>query len=146
MINKAILVGRLGTKPERKTLPSGTVMCSFTVATSFKTKNENKKLKEYTTWHNIRVWGSMADNCYQYLDKGKMVYIEGRVDNFKWQDKNGVEKYGTCIQAKEVKFLSPRTKESAPTQSSGHGHDYAPPEARNTGGQAQEFNEEDVPF
>ena len=111
MINKAIIVGNLGADPDLRTTNNGTSVCSMSVATTFKTKD-----KEQTEWHSIVVFGKVAESCGQYLSKGRQVYIEGRIQTRKWQDKEGRDRYSTEIVAYEVKFLGSRGDAPTTTQ------------------------------
>jgi single-strand DNA-binding protein len=100
-VNKAIIVGNLGADPEMKYLPSGKAVCEMRIATSEKTKDGEK-----TEWHTVIAWEKTAENCTQYLKKGRSVYVEGRIQTRSWDDKNGGgKKYKTEIVAERVQFL-----------------------------------------
>ena len=90
--NKVILIGNLGKDPELKTMANGTNMATFSLATTevFKDKSGNKNQK--TCWHNIVIWGKLAEIAGQYLQKGSQVYLEGQIDNRSYE-KDGVKKY-----------------------------------------------------
>jgi single-strand DNA-binding protein len=92
-INKAILVGNLGKDPELRYIPSGNSVTSFPLATSetFKDKSGNRQTR--TTWHNVVIWGKLAEIANQYLKKGSQVYLEGRIDNRSYDDKEGNKRY-----------------------------------------------------
>ena len=96
-INKAILVGNLGKKPEIRFTSSGAAIANFSLATSesWTDKTTGQKV-ENTEWHRVAVFGKLADICQKYLDKGSKVYIEGKIQTRKW-DKNGVDQYTTEI-------------------------------------------------
>lgn len=113
MINKVILVGNLGKDPEVKELNSGKV-CNFSVATSHKWKDKttNEKMEE-TTWHNVTAYGSLANICGSFLAKGSKVYIEGRIRNRKYQDKEGNDRYITEVIADTMQMLDKVTTEEA---------------------------------
>ncbi|WP_375623509.1 MULTISPECIES: single-stranded DNA-binding protein [unclassified Bartonella] len=99
MLNKVILIGHLGAKPECKTMSSGSEVVNFRMATSesYTDKATNKKVDK-TEWHSIVVFNPhLAKIALQYLNKGSKVYIEGRLQTRKWQDKNGVERYVTEV-------------------------------------------------
>ena len=104
-INKALIIGYLGANPETKYAASGQQLCRFTVATSDKYTDKNGQQQEQTEWHRIVVWGKLAEICDKYLVKGSQVYVEGSIRNRKWDD-NGITKYSTEINAREIKFLS----------------------------------------
>lgn len=103
-INKAILVGNLGKDPELRYTPNQTAVCSFSVATTEKRK-EGNTWKDQTEWHNIVTFGKTAENCKNYLKKGRQVFVEGRIQTRKWQDKEGKDRYTTEIIANTVQFL-----------------------------------------
>jgi single-strand DNA-binding protein len=104
-VNKAILVGNLGAKPELKYIPNGTAVCELRVATNERWNDKAGNKQEHTEWHRVIVWGKMGENCAQYLDKGRMVFVEGRISTRSWDDKEGVKRYTTEIVATNVQFL-----------------------------------------
>ena len=105
-VNRVILIGNLGAKPELKYLPSGQAVCEMRIATNEKWTDKNEQKQEKVEWHRIVVWGKQAENCAQYLDKGRACYIEGRIQTRSWDDKNtGEKKYMTEIVANTVQFL-----------------------------------------
>ena len=106
MVNKVILVGNLGADPELRSTQSGQSVCSLRLATSEKRKDKEGALQEFVEWHRVVVWGPQADNVNKYCKKGKQLYIEGRIQTRKWQDKDGKDQYTTEIVADNVKFLS----------------------------------------
>jgi single-strand DNA-binding protein len=104
-VNKVILVGRLGQNPEVRYTPSGAAVANFSIATSESWVDKSGQKQERTEWHRIVVWGKTAENCNQYLSKGRQIYVEGRLQTRQWQDKDGQTKYTTEIQAQTVQFL-----------------------------------------
>jgi len=122
-LNKAILIGRLGQDPEIKTFSGGASVTNFSIATSEKFKNKAGEQQEKTEWHNIQSWGKLGEICGQYLKKGSLVYIEGRIETREYEDKNNVKKYATSININEMKMLGSKSdsnaapKSSAPAQS-----------------------------
>ena len=102
-INKVIIVGRLGKEPELKDVGQSQV-CKFSVATSEKWTDKNGQKQERTEWHNIVVWGKLADICGTYLKKGSEVYIEGKLQTESYE-KDGQKKYITNIVAATVQFI-----------------------------------------
>jgi single-strand DNA-binding protein len=104
-VNKAIIVGNLGRDPEVSYSQSGMAVCRLAVATSEKWKDQSGQMQEKTEWHNITVFGKMAENCEKYLAKGRQVYIEGRIQTDKYE-KDGIDRYSTKIIASTVQFLS----------------------------------------
>jgi len=121
-INKAILIGNLGKDPEVRYMPSGKAVANVTIATheSWKDRNTGEK-QERTEWHNVVFYSPLAEIAGQYLRKGSQVFIEGRLQTRKWQDKNGQDRYTTEIIANEMKMLGGRggSGGSAPFPSDG---------------------------
>ncbi|MCJ8208302.1 single-stranded DNA-binding protein [Mucilaginibacter sp. RS28] len=103
-INKVILVGHLGKDPEIRYLEGGVAVASFPLATS-ETFNKDGKRVEQTEWHNIVMWRGLADVASKYLQKGKLVYIEGKLRTRSFEDKEGVKKYTTEIVAENFTML-----------------------------------------
>jgi single-strand DNA-binding protein len=104
-VNKAILLGNLGKDPELRYTQSGSAVANFSIATTRAYKS-GEEWKEETEWHNIVVFGKTAENCSNYLSKGSSVFIEGRIQTRKWQDKEGNNRYSTEIVGNDVQFLS----------------------------------------
>ena len=127
-LNKAILIGNLGRDPEVRYMPNGDAVANFSIATSESFKDRNGDKQEKTEWHNIVCYGKLGEIAGQYLKKGRPVYIEGRIQTRKWQDKNGQERYTTEIIANEMKMLGGRDSAGG---YEGEGGDYsaAPPAA-----------------
>ena len=108
-INKVIIVGNLGGDPETRYMPSGSAVTNLTVATneSWKDKQSGEK-QERTEWHNVVFFNRLAEIAGEYLKKGSKVYIEGRLQTRKWQDKSGVDRYTTEIVANDLQMLDSR--------------------------------------
>lgn len=105
-VNKVILIGRLGKDPEVKNTPSGQTLAKFSLATDEKFTDKSGQRQERTEWHNIVVWGKLAEICGNYLRKGKLVFIEGSIKTDSWEDKEtGQKKYRTEIIASEMRML-----------------------------------------
>lgn len=104
-VNKAILVGNLGGDPEIRFLPSGQPVANFNIATSERWTGKDGNPGERTEWHRIVVFGKQAENCKEYLKKGRQVYIEGRLQTREWNDKEGKKRNTTEIIAQVVQFL-----------------------------------------
>lgn len=122
-VNKVILVARLGRDPEFKALPSGQTLCEMSVATEeqWTDKGSGEKQKR-TDWHNVVVWGKLADNCSKYLAKGRQVYLEGKLQTRSWEDKqSGEKRYKTEIHADFVVFLGGGGGERSDADDSGAG-------------------------
>ena len=108
-VNKVIIVGNLGRDPEIRYTPNGSAVCNVTVATSRVRKNKESGDKtEDTEWHRIVFFDKLAEIAGEYLKKGRSVYVEGRLQTRKWQDKDGVDKYTTEIVASEMQMLGNR--------------------------------------
>lgn len=114
-MNKAIIIGNLGKDPEHRSTTSGLSVCNFSIATTEKWKDESGEKKEKTEWHNVSVFGKLADVCSKYLTKGSKVCIEGKIQTRQWEDKNGVKRYTTEIIADHLEMLG--TKQNTESQS-----------------------------
>lgn len=148
-LNKAFIIGNLTRDPELKALPSGMQVCSFSVATNRVWKDKNGARQESADYHNIVVFGRLAETSAQYLKKGSSVLIEGRIQTRSWDDKStGEKKYRTEIVADRVQFGNTRaggTGASAPVESKANASKSAP--AIDTiEYPAEEINPEDIPF
>ena len=109
-INKAIIVGHLGQDPELRSTDKGMSVCNFSVATS-ESWMDNGEKKEKTEWHRVVVWGRQAEICEQYLKKGRLVYVEGKIQTRKYEDRDGADRYSTEIIARDVQFLGGKPQE-----------------------------------
>ncbi len=105
MLNKAILIGNLGADPETRFTQDGTCVCNLRLATTEKFKNRAGEQVEKTEWHRVVLWGRLGEIANQYLKKGSRVYIEGKIETRKWQDRDGNDRYTTEIRATEMKML-----------------------------------------
>ena len=105
-LNKVMLIGNLGKDPEVRYTAAGTAVASFSVATSDKFKNKSGEWEEKTEWHNVTLWARLAEIAGEYLSKGKTVYIEGRLQTRKWQDRDGKDRYTTEIVGEKMQMLS----------------------------------------
>jgi single-strand DNA-binding protein len=104
-LNRAIIIGNLGKTPELRRTPSGQAVCDLTVATNESFTDKSGEKRENTEWHKVVVWGRSAENCVQYLDKGRSVCVEGRLQTRAWDDREGKKRYTTEIVASRVHFL-----------------------------------------
>jgi single-strand DNA-binding protein len=107
-LNKVMLIGNLGKDPEVRYTASGQAVASFSVATSEKYKDKSGEMVEKTEWHNITLWGKLAEIAKEYLTKGKTVYVEGRLQTRKWQDRDGRDRYTTEIVGDKMQMLGGR--------------------------------------
>jgi len=145
-VNKAIIIGNLGRDPELRYTPSGQAVASFSIATTSRWKNQSGENQESTEWHNIVLWGRMAELAKEYLAKGRSVYIEGRIQTRSYQDKDGVQRYRTEIVGQQMQFLGSRGDQSSSSSS-----DYTPPQPPPpSGGDDAPFDnkadDDDLPF
>ena len=105
-VNKVMLIGRLGQEPEAKYTPNGTAVSNFSIATSEKWKDKaSGEWNEKTEWHRIVSWNKQAEFCNQYLKKGSLIYIEGKLVTRSWDDKEGQKRYMTEVVANTVQLL-----------------------------------------
>ncbi len=124
MINKAVLIGRLGKDPEIRYTTDGSMVTNFSIATDESWKDKNGDKQQKTEWHRIVVFGKLAEICGNYLVKGKLVFVEGRIQTRSWEDKDGVKRFTTEIVANDMKMLDSKGKEAAPeTMGDGQGPD-----------------------
>ena len=137
MVNKVILVGRLGADPEVRYTPDGTMIVNFRMATDESYKNKQGEKVSKTEWHRIVVFGRLAEICGNYLGKGRLVFIEGRLQTRSWDDKDGNKRSITEILANNMQMLESKGQ-------SGRTQDVS------TGDQSFPYEEEsitdDVPF
>jgi single-strand DNA-binding protein len=166
-INKVFLIGYLGQDPEVRYMPSGKAVANISIATSesWKDKNTGEK-QERTEWHRAVFFSPLAEIVGQYLRKGSLAFIEGRLQTRKWQDKNGVERYTTEIVANEMKMLGGKSDRaggnSSPPFTDGSEPEYGPspaparPQAAPASARPQspppqppmpgDFPDDDIPF
>ena len=104
-VNKAILIGRLGKDPETRYMTNGEAVTNVSLATSENYKDKSGEKQERTEWHNIVFYRRLAEIAGEYLKKGSLIYVEGRIQTRKWQDKEGRDRYTTEIVANEMKML-----------------------------------------
>jgi len=157
-VNKVILVGRLGRDPETRYTGGGQAVANFSVATDESYRDKNGERQKRTEWHKIVVWGKQAEIAQQYLKKGSLVFIEGRIQSREWQDKEGQKRTSFEIVANNFRMLGGRGDNagsggSAGTGSSSRGGDdfeHAAPSDDFGGGTAgpggPEISDEDIPF
>lgn len=138
MLNRAQIIGNLGRDPESRYLPDGTLTVQLAIATTEKWKDKAGNRQEATTWHRCVVWARLAEIAAEYLRKGALVYIEGRIDHRKWTDKEGQERYTTEIRVEQLRMLSGRKDGPSGTATTTS----APPAARDPQGP----DDDDIPF
>ena len=103
-VNKVILVGRVGKDPELRFTTGGTGVAKFSMATA-ESWGKGEAKKDKTEWHNIVAWGKLAEICGQYVKKGDLIYIEGKISSSDWTDKDGLKRYRTEINANILNML-----------------------------------------
>ena len=104
-LNKVMIIGRLGRDPEMRYTQAGKPVCSLNVATDEGYTNDRGEKVDKTEWHKVVFWDRQAETCSQYLAKGSLVFIEGRLSTRKYQDQQGQDRYVTEIQGQRVQFL-----------------------------------------
>ncbi len=161
-VNKVILVGRLGRDPETRYTGGGQAVANFPVATDESYKDKNGERQKRTEWHKIVVWGKQAEIAQQYLKKGSLIFIEGRIQSREWQDKEGQKRTSFEIVANNFRMLGGRSEGAAAASAgggastrSGGGDDFeshAAPADDSYGGATSppsggpEISDEDIPF
>jgi len=154
-VNKVILVGRLGRDPETRFTSGGQAVANFSLATDESYKDRNGERQKRTEWHKIVVWGKQAEIAQQYLKKGSLVFIEGRIQSREWQDKEGQKRTSFEIVASNFRMLGGRSDgmaagaAAAAPAGAARGEDFdhaSPAEEPMGGGPAPEISDEDIPF
>jgi single-strand DNA-binding protein len=135
-VNKAIVVGRLGRDPELKYTGSGTAVANFSIATEESWKDRNGERQKRTEWHRIVAWDKLAELAQTHLQKGSLVFIEGRMQSREWQDKQGDKRVTFEVVATEMRFLSPSANGNAKAESNAATQPETGPE----------IGDEDIPF
>jgi single-strand DNA-binding protein len=149
-LNKAIIIGNLTREPEKKALPSGIAVTSFSLATNRVWKDKDGAKQESVDYHNIVVFGRQAETTSQYLKKGQSALVEGRIQTRSWDGNDGVKRYRTEIVADRVQF-GPKTGEGGGIAPTAAAPAEAPQDAPSDGGgqidyPEDEINPEDIPF
>ena len=140
MLNKVHLIGRLGRDPETRYLPNGDAVCNFSLATDESWKDKNGQKQEHTEWHAITLYRRLAEIAGQYLKKGSLIYLEGKIQSRKYTDKQGAERTAYEIVCSEMKMLGGNEKQPAPPANQ---EPPAPPAARNA---APAADDSEIPF
>lgn len=133
MLNRVMIIGRLGADPELRYTQGGQPVCSLRIATDESYTDRNGNRVEATEWHRVIAFQRTAENCNQYLSKGSLVYVDGKLTTRKWQDQNVQERYTTEIRAERVQFLD--RKENGPQK---------PAQRKERG--SEQNNMDDIPF
>lgn len=143
MVNRAFLIGRLGRDPELRYTTSGTPVASFSIATDERWVDSGGNRQTRTEWHNIVAWSKLAEICGQYLKKGKLVFIEGRIQTREWDDRDGNKRRTTEIVASNMQMLDRGgALESAPvSEAPGQAKDSTSQDSMEVG-----ITDDDIPF
>jgi single-strand DNA-binding protein len=107
-VNKAILIGNLGKDPDFRMTPAGQPVANFSIATTERWNDKSGQRQERTEWHNIVLWGRLAEIANQFLKKGSSVYVEGRLQTRSWEDKDGNRRYTTEVVGTALQMLGRR--------------------------------------
>lgn len=137
MVNKVILIGRLGRDPEMRYTPAGDPVCNFTLATDSVYRDRSGERQRRTEWHRIVAWRKLAEQCTQLLSKGKLIYVEGRLRTRQWDDRDGNKRTTTEIEINTMRILTPKGEPGLAMERE------APEPPADT---APEITDEDVPF
>lgn len=149
-VNKVILVGNLGRDPETRYMPEGGAVTNISIATTDSWKDKNGEKQEKTEWHRVAFFGKLAEIAGEYLKKGSQVYVEGRLQTRKWQDKDGQDRYTTEIVADRMQMLGSRQGMGGADREGGAEREGPPrgaakPAGAKPGGKFDDF-EDDIPF
>ncbi len=141
-VNKAIIIGNLGSDPEIRTISSGSRVTTLSVATNRRWTSSTGEMQEETQWHRVVAWNKLAEIAEQYLKKGDRIFVEGRIQYRQWEDQNGQKRYSTEIVALDLVMLGGRGEgafemQKAPTNG-GEEYDDFPAESLEEG--------DDLPF
>lgn len=145
-VNKVILVGHVGSDPENRSTQNQLQVCKFSLATNERKRGPDGSNQDHTEWHNIVCFGKTAEIATQYVTKGKLLFLEGKISTRKYQDQQGVEKYFTEIIANNLQMLGSRSEGNQSSE-----RNYSKPAANNS---AQppippapvSFEDDDIPF
>ena len=141
-VNKVILVGNLGQKPEMRYTATQSAVANLSVATTESWKDkESGEMRDKTEWHRVVYFGKLAEIVEKYLDKGSSVYIEGKLQTRKWQDKNGADRWTTEIVGSELTMLGSRSSSSNSAMPSDQSESPFPEDDSGQG-----LTDDDIPF
>jgi single-strand DNA-binding protein len=138
--NKIIIVGYLGRDPELRYIPDGTPVCDFTVATTERRKDKSGEPQEVTTWFRVTAWRRLAELASQYLSKGRQVYLEGRLTQKEYQDRDGNTRFSLEVNASDIHFIGSRGDEPQVMRAEASGR------TRQDAEQSPPVTEDDIPF
>jgi len=132
-VNRIIIIGNLGSDPEMRFTPNGRPVTSFSVATNRRYTTSEGERREETEWFTVVTWARLAEQCNQYLTKGRLVYVEGRLRTHTWEGQDGQKRYRNEIIADRVSFLDRQAIAPLPGEKAGEGG-------------VDELEPEDIPF
>ena len=132
-VNRMILIGNLGSEPEMRFTPNGRPVTSFRIATNWRYTTAEGERREETEWFTVVTWGRLAEQCNQFLTKGRLVYVEGRLRTNTWESQDGQKHSRNEIVANSVRFLDRQAVAHLPEEKAGEGG-------------ADELEPEDIPF
>ena len=146
MLNKVMIIGRLGRDPELKYSSSGMPIANLRIATDESYMDRDGNKVERTEWHTVVVFQRAAENCSNFLSKGSLVYVEGSLQTRKWQDQQGQDRYTTEIKAQRVQFLDRKGARDAdgPSEQAGGGRSAPPSQGRRPQQQQQQQSNDDL--
>ena len=139
--NKIILVGNLGRDPELRYTAQGTPVCSFSMATNERRKDKNGEMQDHTTWFKVTLWNRQAETASQYLQKGRSVYIEGRLRVEEWTDRDGKPRQTLEVHATDMQFIGGGARSDDATHERG-----ASATASAAPMEQPDMTDEDIPF
>jgi single-strand DNA-binding protein len=146
MLNRVTLIGNVGRDPEVRNFEGGGKVCKFSLATNESYRDKNNEWQTNTEWHDIVCWSGLADRAEKYVRKGNLLYIEGKIEKRKWQDKDGNDRYSTEIRCLSMKSLDRRESGS----SGGYSDDFPSVEDQfpttETSPKSNAAPEDDLPF
>ena len=140
--NKIIVVGNLGRDPELRYTAQGTPVCSFSMATNERRKDRNGEMQDHTTWFRITLWNRLAETASQYLQKGKQVYIEGRLRVEEYIDRDGKPRHSLEVSATDMHFIGSRGDDAQPYERAAS----ASASSTNSADSQPDLSDEDIPF
>lgn len=129
MVNKVILIGRVGKDPEVRSFDSGVKKASFTLATSESFRSKDGSRSEQTEWHNIVIWRNLADIVERFVKKGSLLYLEGRIRYRSWEDASGQKRYTTDIECDVLKLLDKKGDTQGDFSANASASSYSAPSA-----------------
>ena len=122
-VNKVVIVGHIGADPETRFTPSGTAVANFNLATNESRKSSEGAYRDHTEWHSCVLFGKRAEFAGEYLKKGQLVYLEGRLQTRSWEDDSGIKKYKTEVVGNEITMLGKKVGTGSASQEENNASD-----------------------